>query len=217
MKDPMNEYRGMRVSVADGRAEVSRVTREAEVKVSVGRGERREPSLATGLAFFDHMLEMIAWHGGLNLDVTFAKKTYALRHVVTEDIGLALGLGVNALLREAMATGVEGSASASIAMDEALASCALSFEGRSMHFIDRESSGSQLEWVEDMLGADMVAFYEGFAQGARCTLRMKLSEGKDPHHSWEAAARAFAVALRGCFEPMPFRAGLTAGVKGTLD
>jgi len=217
MKDPMNEYRGMRVSVADGRAEVSRVTREAEVKVSVGRGERREPSLATGLAFFDHMLEMIAWHGGLNLDVTFAKKTYALRHVVTEDIGLALGLGVNALLREAMAAGVEGAASASMAMDEALASCALSFEGRSMNFIDRESPGSQLEWVEDMLGADMVAFYEGFAQGARCTLRLKLSEGKDPHHSWEAAARAFAVALRGCFVPMPFRAGLTAGVKGTLD
>lgn len=217
MKDPMNEYRGMRVSVADGRAEVSRVTREAEVKVSVGRGERREPSLATGLAFFDHMLEMIAWHGGLNLDVTFAKKTYALRHVVTEDIGLALGLGANALLREAMVEGVEGTATASMAMDEALASCALSFEGRSMHFIDRDSPGSQLEWVEDMLGADMVAFYEGFAQGARCTLRLKLSEGKDPHHSWEAAARAFAVALRGCFEPMPFRAGLTAGVKGTLD
>ncbi len=41
--------------------------------------------------------------------------------------------------------------------------------------------------------------------------------GRDPHHSWEAAARAFAVALRGCFAPMPFRAGLTAGVKGTLD
>jgi imidazoleglycerol-phosphate dehydratase len=191
MKDPMNEYRGMRVSVAEGRAEVSRVTREAEVKVSVGRGERREPSLATGLAFFDHMLEMIAWHGGLNLDVTFEKKTYALRHVVTEDIGLALGLGINALLREAMAAGVEGSASASMAMDEALASCALSFEGRSMHFVDRESPGSQLEWVEDMLGADMVAFYEGFAQGARCTLRLKVSEGRRrPERSRSRSAAA---------------------------
>jgi imidazoleglycerol-phosphate dehydratase len=104
-----------------------------------------------------------------------------------------------------------------MAMDEAFATAALSFEGRSMHFIDRDSPGSQLEWVEDMLGADMVAFYEGFAQGARCTLRLRVSDGKDPHHSWEAAARAFAVALRGCFAPMAFRAGLTAGVKGTLD
>jgi imidazoleglycerol-phosphate dehydratase len=217
MKDPMNDYRGMRVTVADGRAEVARVTREAEVQVAVSRGARREPSLATGIAFFDHMLEMIAWHAGLNLDVTFAKKTYALRHVVTEDIGMAFGLGINALLRQAMADGVEGAASASMAMDESLAFCALSFEGRSMHFIDRESPGSQLEWVEDMLGADMVAFYEGFAQGARCTLRLKVTEGRDPHHAWEAAARAFAVALRRCFDPMPFRAGLTAGVKGTLD
>ena len=217
MKDPMNEYRGMRVSVKDGAAEVARVTREAEVRVVVSRGARKEPSLATGLAFFDHMLEMIAWHGGLNLDVTFAKKTYALRHVVTEDIGMALGLGINSLLRESMAAGVEGSASASMAMDEAFATAALSFEGRSMHFIDREAPGSQLEWVEDMLGADMVAFYEGFAQGARCTLHLRVSAGRDPHHAWEAAARAFAVALRRCFDPMPFRAGLTAGVKGTLD
>ena len=217
MKDPMSEYRGMRVAVTDGRAEVARVTREAEVQVAVSRGDRRDPSLATGIAFFDHMLEMIAWHAALNLDVTFAKKTYALRHVVTEDVGMALGLGINALLRQAMAEGVEGAASASMAMDESLAFCALSFEGRSMHFIDREAPGSQLEWVEDMLGADMVAFYEGFAQGARCTLRLKVTDGKDPHHAWEAAARAFAVALRRCFDPMPFRAGLTAGVKGTLD
>ena len=217
MKDPMSEYRGMRVAVTDGRAEVARVTREAEVQVAVSRGDRRDPSLATGIAFFDHMLEMIAWHAALNLDVTFAKKTYALRHVVTEDVGMALGLGINALLRQAMAEDVEGAASASMAMDESLAFCALSFEGRSMHFIDRDAPGSQLEWVEDMLGADMVAFYEGFAQGARCTLRLKVTDGKDPHHAWEAAARAFAVALRRCFDPMPFRAGLTAGVKGTLD
>src|SRR3990172_11590312 len=101
-----------------------------------------------------------------------------------------------------------------MAMDEALAFCALSFEGRSMHFIDRESEGSHLEQVEDMTGADMVAFYEGFAQGARCTLRLRVTEGRDPHHSWEAAARAFAVALRGCFSPLPWRAGLTVGVKG---
>ena len=70
---------------------------------------------------------------------------------------------------------------------------------------------------EDMAGADMIAFYEGFTQGARCTLHLRVQAGRDPHHSWEAAARAFAVALRGCFGANPFRAGLTAGVKGTLD
>jgi imidazoleglycerol-phosphate dehydratase len=215
--NPTDEYRGMRVALADGRAQVTRVTREAEVHLRVWRGAREEPRLESGIAFFDHMLEMIAWHAGLNLEVTFQRKTFALRHVVCEDIGMALGIGVLTLLREAMADGVEAASGAWMAMDEALAFGALSFEGRSMHFIDRESEGSRLELVEDMASADMVAFYEGFAQGARCTLHLRVTAGRDPHHSWEAAARAFAVALRGCFGPMPFRAGLTAGVKGTLD
>jgi imidazoleglycerol-phosphate dehydratase len=130
---------------------------------------------------------------------------------------MALGMGVLALLREAMAEGVQATSGAWMAMDEALAFAALSFEGRSMHLIDRDADGARAELVEDMSGADMVAFYEGFAQGARCTLHLRVAAGRDPHHSWEAAARAFAVALRGCFAPMPFRAGLTAGVKGTLD
>ena len=217
MRDPLDEYRGMTVAWDGDRAVVTRVTREAEVRLGVGRGDRVEPRLESGLAFLDHMLEMIAWHGGLNLDVSFAKKTFALRHVVCEDIGLALGMGVAALLRRAMPAGVEGGGAAWRAMDEALAFAALSFEGRSMHFIARESDGSRAEQVEDMTGADMVAFYEGFAQAARCTLHLRAVAGADPHHTWEAVARAFAVALRGCFEPNPFRAGLTAGVKGTLD
>ncbi len=217
MRDPLDEYRGMGVAWDGDRAAVTRITREAEVRVIVGRGERVEPHLDSGLHFLDHMLEMIAWHGALNLEVSFAKKTFALRHVVCEDIGLALGMGVAALLRRAMAAGVEGGGAAWRAMDEALAFAALSFEGRSMHFIARDSDGSRAESVEDMTGADMVAFYEGFAQGARCTLHLRAVAGADPHHTWEAAARAFAVALKGCFGANPFRAGLTVGVKGTLD
>jgi imidazoleglycerol-phosphate dehydratase len=217
MNDSMDSYKGMGVSWDGDTVVVDRVTREARVRVAIGRGARVEPSLNTGLAFFNHMLEMIAWHGSLNLDIAFETKTYALRHVVTEDIGLAMGMGVAALLRKAMADGVEGGGTAWRVMDEASAFAGLSFEGRSMHFIARESDGAKAEGVEDMTGADMVAFYEGFAQGARCTLHLRAITGNDPHHTWEAVARAFAVALRGCFDPNPFRAGLTAGVKGTLD
>jgi len=217
MRDPLDEYRGMTVAWDGDRAVVTRVTREAEVRLGVGRGDRVEPRLESGLAFLDHMLEMIAWHGSLNLEVEFERKTFALRHVVCEDIGLAMGMGVAALLRRAMADGVEGGGTAWRVMDEASAFAGLSFEGRTMHFIARESDGAKAEGVEDMSGAEMVAFYEGFAQGARCTLHIRAITGNDPHHTWEAVARAFAVALRGCFDPNPFRAGLTAGVKGTLD
>ncbi len=217
MNDPMDGYKGMGVTQDGNRVVVDRVTREARVRVAITRGTRAEPRLGTGLAFFDHMLEIIAWHGSLNLEVEFERTTFALRHVVCEDIGLAMGMGVAALLRRAMADGVEGGGTAWRVMDEASAFAGLSFEGRAMGFIARESDGARAEWVEDMTGADMVAFYEGFAQGARCTLHLRSVTGQDPHHAWEAVARAFAVALRGCFDPNPFRAGLTAGVKGTLD
>jgi hypothetical protein len=208
MKDPMNEYRGMRVSVADGRAEVSRVTREAEVKVSVGRGERREPSLATGLAFFDHMLEMIAWHGGLNLDVTFAKKTYALRHVVTEDTGWR-SLGVNALLR--------------VRWPPAPRSRRRRWRGRGARIlralvraaralIDMKSPGSQLEWVETCSGR--TGRVRG-CPGRTLHDRLKVSEGKDPHRRGRrqpARSRCVAPVLG---RPVP--GGLTAGVKDSID
>ena len=217
MNDLMDSYKGMGVSWDGDRVLVDRMTREARVRVAISRGVRQEPRLGTGLAFFDHMLEMISWHGSLNLEVAFERKTFALRHVVCEDIGLAMGMGVAALLRKAMGDGVEGGGTAWRVMDEASAFAGLSFEGRSMHFIARESDGARAEGVEDMTGADMVAFYEGFAQGARCTLHIRAVTGNDPHHTWEAVARAFAVAMRGCFDPNPFRAGLTAGVKGTLD
>jgi imidazoleglycerol-phosphate dehydratase len=198
-------------------ATVSRTTREAEVRLSLGRGERREPALDTGLAFFNHMLEMVAWHAGLNLDVSFKQRTFALGHVVCEDVGMALGMASAALLRQSIPDGVEGVGSAWVPMDEALAVAAVSFEGRANHFIRRSSTGAQLERVEDMPAVDLVAFLEGFAQGGRCTVHVEIAAGVDPHHSWEAAFRAFGVALRGCFRPLPFRAGLTVGVKGTLD
>ena len=217
MRDPMDQYKGMSLTLEDGRATVYRKTREAEVRVMVACGPREEPKLETPLAFFNHMLEMIAWHACINLEVTFSQKTFALRHVVCEDIGMAFGMAAAGMLRQAMAEGVEGSASASMAMDEALAFSALSFEGRSMHFITRDAPGAKLEMVEDIATADMIAFYEGFAQGARCTLHLHLQGGNDPHHAWEAASRAFAVALRKCFAPNTWRAGLTPGVKGTLD
>ena len=108
MQDPMDSYRGMGVTADGDRVVVDRVTREARVRLVVSRGARVEPVLGTGIAFFDHMLEMIAWHGALNLEVAFERRTFALRHVVCEDIGMALGMGVATLLRRAMADGVEG-------------------------------------------------------------------------------------------------------------
>jgi imidazoleglycerol-phosphate dehydratase len=210
-------HRAAEVLLGEEGAIVRRETREGAVEVRLDRRRWIEPHLDTGLAFLNHMLEMIAWHGGFTLEVRFTSRRFPLRHVVCEDVGLALGLAAGALLASAVDDGVEGASAAWRAMDEALAFCALSFEGRAIHRIERPAPGAQLEQVEDLTAADMVAFYEGVAQGARCTLHLQLAAGADPHHTWEAAARAFAVALRGALAPAPWRAGLTVGVKGTLD
>jgi imidazoleglycerol-phosphate dehydratase len=195
---------------------VRRETREALAEVTLHLGERREPQLATSLAFLDHMLEMLCWHGSLTLEVGFEVKTFRLTHVVCEDVGLALGAAVREAVQDRLTGGVESVGEAHGLIDEALAFAAVSFEGRALCLVERGGAAAN-EHVEDMLAADLVAFFEGFAQGARATLRLQVLEARDPHHAWEAAFRAFGRALRFSLATNPWRAGLTAGVKGTLD
>jgi imidazoleglycerol-phosphate dehydratase len=195
---------------------VRRTTREANVSVELDLGPRREPAPATGLAFFDHMLEMLSWYGGCTITASYEPLTYRLTHVICEDIGLAVGAACQAALRDRTAEGVEGSGFAFGSIDEALAFSHVSFEGRSGSYLTRGGAAAN-EHVEDMLAADLAAFFEGFAQGGRVTVHLRIEQANDPHHAWEAAFRAFAKALRGALAPNPWRAGLTAGVKGTLD
>lgn len=120
-------------------------------------------------------------------------------------------------VKDRIAGGVESSGAGHGVMDEASAFAQVSFEGRANSFVTREGA-SALERVEDMLTVDLVAFFEGFSQGARCTVHLRLDESsRDPHHAWEAGFRSFARALRAAVAPNPRRAGMTAGVKGTLD
>lgn len=213
----MGEYQGMAVERDGDTYSTRRESREALVQVDVDFGPRREPRLDTTLAFFDHMLEMLGWYADFVVDASYEVRTYRLTHVVTEDTGLALGAAVSQAIRDRIDAGVESSGFSFGVMDEASALAQVSFEGRSNSFITREGAGT-LENVEDMLSADLAAFFEGFAQGARCTVHLELRDGsRDPHHAWEAAFRAFGRALRAALTANPYRAGMTAGVKGTLD
>jgi imidazoleglycerol-phosphate dehydratase len=213
----MSSHEGMEaVRLDEDIYEVRRETREAVVAVALNLGERGEPSLKTSLAFFDHMLEMLCWYAGLTLEAKFEIRTHRLTHVICEDAGLAVGSVVLEALRDRIASGVESVGEAHGVIDEALAFAMLSFEGRARCRVEREGAAAN-EFVEDMLAADLVAFFEGFAQGARATVHVRVLEAEDAHHAWEAAFRAFGRALRTALAPNPWRAGLTAGVKGTLD
>lgn len=209
---------GVRVDVeASGRIAVRRETRESLAEVRVDDGPRRECAVETGLNFFDHMLETIAWNACLNLEAQFSHKRYRLTHVITEDVGLTLGRALARLLEERTRGGVNGAGSGIMAIDEAIAIALISFEGRANAYYDLSTPGGRHERVEDMLSADLIAFFDGLAQGARATLHLRSLQGVDPHHVWESVFRAFGVALRNALARNDWRAGLTAGIKGTLD
>lgn len=213
----MTAYSGMQVT-GDGEVyRTRRESREAIVQTAVDLGPRREPRLSTTLAFFDHMLEMLGWYGDFVVDASYEVMTFRLMHVVVEDTGLALGASFGQLIRDRIADGVESSGAGHGVMDEASAFAQVAFEGRANTFVTR-GGASALERVEDMLTVDLVAFFEGFSQGGRCTVHLRLDDSsRDPHHAWEAGFRSFARALRAATALNPRRAGMTAGVKGTLD
>ena len=213
----MSALQGMQVARDGDRYHVHRETREAVVQAALDVGPRRDPRLATSIAFFDHMLEMLGWYADVVVDASYEVKTFRLAHVVLEDIGLALGAAAAQVVRDRIAGGVESSGFAHGVMDEASAFSQVSFEGRANTVVTRGGAAA-LERVEDMLTVDLVAFFEGFSQGGRCTVHLRLDDtSRDPHHAWEAGFRAFARALRAALTVNPRRAGMTAGVKGTLD
>jgi imidazoleglycerol-phosphate dehydratase len=213
----MTDYRGMSVARDGDVYRTARESREAKIDVALDFGPRREPELSTTLAFFDHMLEMLGWYGDFVVDARYEPKTFRLMHVVMEDVGLALGAASAQALRDRIADGVDSSGFAHGVMDEASALAQVSFEGRSMAVVKRGGAAA-FERVEDVLCVDLVAFFEGFSQGGRCTVHLTIDDdARDPHHAWEAGFRAFGRALRAALAANPRRAGMTAGVKGTLD
>jgi imidazoleglycerol-phosphate dehydratase len=201
----------------DGGVTLVRETRESAIELTVRFGARDEDAQSdTGIHFFNHMLEMIAWYAGFNLQAAYRTKRFRLTHVVCEDIGIVFGHAIRRILERRIPDGVASDGSGYGGIDDALAFAYFILEGRANHFLvlpDAQRTGD----VEDAHNTDLVQFFEGFVQGCRGTLHLRLISGADPHHQWEACFRAFAKAVRAALAADPWRAGATAGVKGTLD
>jgi len=206
--------------------ELKRTTAESDILVMI-EGSWLESQIAskqcqwnTGIKFLNHMIQIICRRASLNIDVEFKTvidSTYA-GHVVWEDVGMALGAGIAELMSKRRDDGVEGAGFGAACIDEALSKCYLSFEGRAGCFIKiAESEASRRELVEDAKCQDARQFFEGFAQGARCTLHLEISEAFDTHHLWESSFRAFGEALRQCLQSNPWRKGVIVGVKDVRD
>lgn len=195
-----------------------RKTRESEIDVSLEKGNMRKFKIDTGLNFFNHMIETIAWRACMNIDAKYRNVQFKLGHVIIEDVAIVLGKTFRKMLEKEMEKGINCSGFSICTIDEALAIAAISLEGRSNCFINRENvKGANTEMVEGIATEDLAEFFSGFSQGAGATVNVKILSGTNPHHTWEAVFRAFGECLKMCFEENEFRKGTTAGVKGTLE
>ncbi len=192
------------------RADIDRTTAETRIHLELGldgtgAGERR-----TGVGFLDHMLDLLARHGRLDLvvDVTGDLQTGA--HHTVEDTGLALGRALDQALGDR--SGITRYGHAVIPMDEARALCAIDISGRPLLVFDADlppggTGGMDHELVDE--------FFRAVASTARMTLHLEAQRGTNAHHIIEALFKAFARALRQAIAIDPGEHGVPS-TKGTL-
>jgi imidazoleglycerol-phosphate dehydratase len=191
-------------------AEISRQTAETHVELTLdidgaGEGVRR-----TGVGFFDHLLDAVATHGRLDLDVRAQGDLETGPHHTVEDTGLAFGQALDAALGDR--AGIRRFGQATIPMDEALASCAIDVSGRPYTAFSGEVPDTRVADFDTDLAEE---FLRAVANAAKLTVHLRVEQGANAHHMLEAAFKAFARALRGAIEPDPDANGIPS-TKGLI-
>jgi imidazoleglycerol-phosphate dehydratase len=173
------------------RAHLHRKTTETDIRLRLNLDGRGRANISTGIRFFDHMLQLVARHGAMDLELIARGDLDVDQHHTVEDAGIALGEAVTKALGSKR--GILRAGFSLMPMDETLASVAIDFSGRPhcvcrCKFSARRVGDFQTELVEDFLG--------GFAQAAKANVHARLIYGRSSHHQVEAIFKAFARALR---------------------
>jgi imidazoleglycerol-phosphate dehydratase len=171
-------------------AEVKRATKETDVEVGLELDGDGEATAATGLPFFDHMLEQLGKHAGWNMSVTCSGDLEIDGHHTVEDCGLALGQALKEALGDKR--GIRRFASIVVPLDEAAVEVALDLAGRTFVVHDAEVPAETIGTFDTGLVED---FVRAFAQAAELTVHVHLEHGRSPHHVCEAEFKALAKAL----------------------
>jgi imidazoleglycerol-phosphate dehydratase len=192
-------------------AEITRKTGETDVRLSLGLDGAGRGTRSTGVGFLDHMLDLLARHGRLDLDVEVTGDLQTGAHHTAEDTGLALGQALDRALGDRR--GVTRYAHAVIPMDEARASCAIDISGRPLLVFEASqlpagvTGGFDHELAEE--------FFRAVTTTAKLTVHLTLEAGTNAHHMIEALFKAFARALRAATAIDPTETGVPS-TKGTL-
>jgi len=173
------------------RGVVDRQTKETGIAVRLALDGRGRYQVSTGIRFLDHMLELVARHGGFDLDVDAKGDLDVDQHHTVEDLGIALGEAVSAALGSRR--GINRAGYFVMPMDETLGVAAIDLSGRPRAVVELRLKVSR---VGDLQSELLTDFFEGFAQGARANVHLKVLYGRSSHHQIEALFKAFARALR---------------------
>jgi imidazoleglycerol-phosphate dehydratase len=197
--------------MSDRASTIERRTGETEVCLSLslqGTGTGRRD---TGVGFFDHMLDLLARHGRMDLDVSVSGDLQTGGHHTAEDTAIVLGQALDAILGDR--SGIARYGWATVPMDEARASCAIDLSGRPFTLFEAQLPPGSTGGFEHELTEE---FFRALANTAKLTLHLRVEEGTNAHHMIEAAFKAFARALRQAVAIDPTERGVPS-TKGTLS
>ncbi len=173
------------------KATLRRKTAETDIRLRLDLDGRGKSRISTGVRFFDHMLEQVARHGALDLDLTVRGDLDVDQHHTVEDTGIALGEAVKRALGSKR--GILRAGYFLMPMDDCLAAAALDFSGRAYCVCHWKLSARQVGDFQTELLED---FFRAFAQGASANVHLRLLYGRSSHHQVEAIFKSFAKALR---------------------
>ena len=191
-------------------ATVERNTKETQITVSVNLDGSGQLEVETGLPFLDHMLDQIARHGLVDIDIKAKGDLEIDAHHTVEDIGITLGQAVNKALDK---TGIRRYGHASVPLDEALSRVVIDFSGRpGLEYHVQFVKGTVGNFDVDLFHE----FFQGFVNHAMVTLHIDNIRGANAHHQIETIFKAFGRALRVAMEADPRQSGVIPSTKGTL-
>jgi len=191
-------------------AQINRRTGETDVRLTLALDGSGDGARETGVGFLDHMLDLLARHGRLDLEVVASGDLQTGAHHTVEDVGICLGQALDEALGDR--AGIYRYGSATIPMDEARATCAIDVSGRAFLAWDAPLPAGAIGNFDHELAEE---FFRAVASNAKLTLHLTAEAGTNVHHVIEALFKAFARALRAAVAIDPTETGVPS-TKGTL-
>jgi imidazoleglycerol-phosphate dehydratase len=192
-------------------ADVSRQTAETRIRVQLNLDGTGQCKVNTGIGFFDHMLEQIARHGLIDLDIQADGDLHIDGHHTVEDVGITLGQAVAQAVGDKK--GLRRYGHAYVPLDEALSRVVVDFSGRPGLVMHVPFKSGMIGTFDSQLAFE---FFQGFVNHAFVTLHIDNLRGENAHHQAETVFKAFARALRAALEIDPRAAGTIPSTKGSL-